>query len=354
MDNLLNNKNIALFFGGRSPEHEVSINSAKTVYPILQKLFKKVFLIYVSIDGVYYLIENKNDFLFDIKYLNNNISIIKNEIIFSPNKGILFENKILDIDLAFIAIHGNEGEDGKLQGLLDIVNINYTGCNSTSSGLCIYKDLSQQIVKNNNIKTIETIVLTRKQRQPTLKEVQQKLSKNLFIKSETTGSSVGIAPLINPTREKYNTAIYEAFQFSERVLVQPLLDNILEVEVAILETENEILASKVGVVIKDNMCETLTYERKYGNEKPATIDPNYPLDNEIKNQIKNNAIKIFNALNLSGFARIDSFIYKNEVIFNEVNTIPGLTSNSHYPILINSIGITLEKAIYEICMRALW
>ena len=354
MDNILKQKTIALFFGGRSPEHEVSINSAKTLYPILKNLFNKVLLIYVSIDGIFYLIDKNNDFNFDLNYIVKYETSSHRELSFIPNKGIMYNNNLLYLDLAFIAIHGNEGEDGKLQGLLDIVNIKYTGCNSTSSGLCMYKDLCQQIVKNNNIKTIDTIVLTRKERQPSLEEAQKKLSKNLFIKSETTGSSIGATPLINPTKNEYNTAIYEAFQLSERVLIQPLLENILEVEVAILEKENEVIASNVGVVIKDKMDETLTYERKYGKVNTATIDPNFPLDDDISSKVKNNAIKIFKTLNLSGFSRIDSFLYKDEVIFNEVNTIPGLTSNSHYPILINSIGISLEKAIYEICMRALW
>lgn len=354
MNNIFQNKTIALFFGGRSPEHEVSINSAKTLYPILQNMFNEVLLIYVSKNGTYYNISDNNDLIFDYNYITNNKISLNREIYFNPNKGIIFQNKIISIDLAFIAIHGNEGEDGKLQGLLDIINIKYTGCNSTSSGLCMYKDLSQQIVKNNNINTIDTLVLTKNSIPPTLKEVQKELSKNLFIKSETTGSSIGVTALNNPTIKDYNNAINNAFKFSERVLIQPLLNNILEVEVAILETENKIIASNVGVVIKDDMKETLTYDSKYGEVNAATINPDYPLDNELKNIIKNNAITIFKSLNLSGFARIDSFLYNNQVIFNEVNTIPGLTKHSHYPILINSIGISLEKAIYEICKKALW
>lgn len=350
MDNIFKEKAIALFFGGRSPEHEVSINSAKTVFPILQNLFKKVYLIYVNKRGDFFLLTPKVDFKFDYDHINNEKILINLSII--PNKGISFSNNIICIDLAFIAIHGNEGEDGKLQGLFDISNIKYTGCNSTSSGICMYKELSRQIVANNNVRTIETIIQEKESAIVPLKEAQKKLSSNLFIKSETTGSSIGITSLINPTNEEYISAINNGFKYSDRVLIQPLFEDFLEVEVAMLEKENTLIASDVGVVIKYNMKDTLTFDSKYGEVNSATIDPKYDLDKKIKKQIKENAITIFKALNLSGFSRIDFFLYKNKIYFNEVNTIPGLTSNSHYPILINNMNISLTEAIYHICKKA--
>ncbi|MGD1821710.1 MAG: hypothetical protein ACPKM0_02980 [Pleomorphochaeta sp.] len=353
MDNYFKNKSIALFFGGRSPEHEVSINSSKTIYPILEKLFKNVFLIYVSKIGNYYLINCDKDFKIDKNFKITDIIKVKNEITFAPNKGILLNNNLLEISLAFILIHGNEGEDGKLQGLLDIVNIKYTGVNSTSSGICIYKELARQILNSNNINTVDTVVIKKSDIIPDLEKIQKRLNKSLFIKSETTGSSIGITALKNPSNQTFLKAIKHSFKYSNRVLIQPLLEDIKEIEVAILEKrDHSLIAGGPGLVIKSNMKDILSYDKKYGEIDSATINTEVIKDNNFKLEMKREAIKIFKLLNLSGFSRIDFFLYKNKIILNEINTIPGLTSKSHYPILIKSENISLIDAIYEICRVA--
>ncbi len=350
-DNFKNNS-IALFFGGRSPEHEVSINSAKTIYPILKNLFKDVYLIYVEKQGNY-LIVNIDDKLFINKnYTIKDKIISTNEISFIANKGLFLNSKKINIDLAFILIHGNEGEDGKLQGLLEIMNIKYTGVNSTSSGICMYKDLTNQILISNNIKTVPTLVLNKKTKIPNLEAVQNKFGKSLFIKSETTGSSIGITALNRPTQESLEKAIKYSFGFSERVLIQPLLEDIKEIEIAMLETNNDLIAAGPGLVVKTNMKDVLSYDKKYGDIDTATINPAAITDENLKSEIKKQAKVIFNSLNLSGFSRIDFFLYKNIIYLNEVNTIPGLTDKSHYPILVESENISLESAIYQICRTA--
>lgn len=353
MDKFFKNKNIALIYGGRSPEHEVSINSAKSVYPILQNLFNKVYLLGVSKSGTFYLQNLNSSLNINPNFCIEDTILEKQLITFIPSKGIYFNSHKIDIDLAFPLIHGNEGEDGKLQGLLDIMDIPYTGSSATSSGICMYKELATQIVKAHNIRTIETIVLSKSDKIHPIEYYQKKLSPHLFIKSETTGSSIGVTSLKYVTQELFDKAINKAFKYSKRVLIQPLMENIKEIEVAILERENKILlASNPGLVVKSNMQEILSYDKKYGSIDSAYIDPKLIKDEKLKKELKNTAIKIFKALNLSGYSRIDFFYKDNLIFFNEVNTIPGLTDKSHYPVLMESSFISFQEAIYEICRRA--
>ncbi|MDC7250442.1 MAG: hypothetical protein PQJ49_11050 [Sphaerochaetaceae bacterium] len=353
MDKFFKNKSIALFIGGRSPEHEVSIESAKTVYPILQKLFNKVYVIGVSKNGVFYIQNLLHSTHISHNYQIKDTILEKDEISFYPSKGIFLHEDKIDIDLAFILIHGNEGEDGKLQGLLDIMNIKYCGVNATSSGLCMYKELASSILESKGIKTVKSIVLKKGDTIYPLSYYIEKLGNHLFIKSETTGSSIGVTSLKFATQELLDKAIEKAFKYSERVLIQPLMEDIQEMEVAILELENnKLIAGGPGLVVKSNMMEILSYDKKYGQVDSAYIDPFIIKDEKLKLKLQEMAKLIFKTLNLSGFSRIDFFYKDKQIYFNEVNTIPGLTSKSHYPVLINSLDITLEEAIYEICRRA--
>lgn len=352
--NNLKNKTIALFFGGRSPEHEISINSAKTVYPLLNQLFFKVYLIYVNKQGNFFIVNCDSKLKIDSTYsIENNIKT-RNEISFIANKGIYLNNIKLQLDLAFILIHGNEGEDGKLQGLLDIMNIKYTGANSTSSGICIYKELTRNILISNNINTIDTIVVDSKDKIPNLETIKKKLSNDLFIKSETTGSSIGINALVNPSFDEFFKAINYSFKYSKRVLIQPLLKDIKEVEVAILEKEDHtLIAAGPGLVIKKNMSDILSYDKKYGNVDSATINTEIIKDKKLIELLQNQAKQIFKYLNLSGYSRIDFFIYEDKIYLNEVNTIPGMTSKSHFPLLLEKENISLIDALAKISKVAL-
>ncbi len=346
-------KTIALFYGGRSPEHEVSIESTKTIYPILQNLFNKVYLIGVTKQGYYHFQNLNTDFSINIEFEIQDSIKLGNELNFIPARGIFLHSNKINIDLAFILIHGNEGEDGKLQGLLDIMDIKYTGVNATSSGICMYKSLANFILKSNNINTINTLVLCKNDTVLPLRKIQEILGTSLFIKSETTGSSVGITALETPTQLSLSRAIENGFKYSERVLIQPFLKDIQEMEVAILETiDQKIIAGGPGLVLKSNMSDVLSYEKKYGKYDIATMDTTLIKNEILKKELRNQAIKIFKILNLSGFCRIDFFYKDKTIYFNEINTIPGLTNKSHYPILIKSAGYTLDTAIYEICRKS--
>lgn len=353
MDNFFKDKTVALFYGGRSPEHEVSLQSAKTVYPILKDLFKEVYPVGVSKKGCYSIQNLDSSLNVNPEYKIENTIKEDHKLIFIPSNGIYLNNKKIDIDLAFILIHGNEGEDGKIQGLLHIMDIKYAGANTASSAVGIYKQFTHLILKASGIRTVDTIVITKDENIKPLAFYQKKLSSSLFVKSETTGSSVGAIPLKDPSEEMFKEALKEAFKYSERVLIQPLMENMQEMEVAVLELSNkELVAGGPGVIVDPNNNGFLSYEKKYSHTSKAYIDPTLVTDKNLIKEIQNKAKKIFKILNLSGYSRIDFFYKDNEIYLNEVNTIPGLTSRSHYPVLINSASISLLEAIYEICRRA--
>lgn len=342
-------KRIALIYGGASPEHEVSISSAKAVFPIMKELSNHVYLIGITKLGEFF-VQNYNGKLNSEFTIKDKIEEI-NPISIIPAKGFFLNDENLNIDIAFPLTHGYGGEDGKLQGLLDLLKIPYAGCKTTASAICMSKDYASLILQSNNIPTLKSLVVDDKKTPPTLESVQNILGKNLFIKSETTGSSVGVTPLINPTEIEYETAIKYSFNYSNRVLIQKLIEDMDEVECAALETKDNIIIAGPGKVDKPDAL--LSYEIKYSPINGAKMNPKAFIEESIKQQIKAYAEKTFRVLGLSGYARIDFFLTKdNQIILNEINTLPGFTATSHYPTLMADFGMDFKETLARILLRA--
>lgn len=332
---------VALFYGGNSPEHEVSISSAKGVYPLLKNLTKSVYLIGISKNNQFYL-QNENDFLYKIEnYIKET-----NELEIIPNKGFSLNGELLNIDIAFPVTHGSYGEDGKLQGLLSYTNIRTCGCDTTSSAICMSKAHCSSILENNGIKTTKSIVFDIFHNY-SYKEIQEKLGTKLFIKSETTGSSIGVNSITKEISQvEFEKIISKSFQYSDRVLVQPLYENIDEIECAALEHNGKIIIGGPGIVDKPSKNETLSFDLKYDKIIGVTIKTKTNLNKQLQDNIRNTAKKIFEVLNLKSYARIDFFYLSDgSLLLNEINTLPGFTSGSHYPLLMESEGISMEESI---------
>jgi D-alanine-D-alanine ligase len=349
--------NIALIYGGNSPEHEVSIQSAIGVYNILKELCHTVYLIGIAKDNSFYLQNATEDEdrikLIENYKISNHINEL-NKLSLMPGHGISLNGKKLPITVAFPVTHGSFGEDGKLQGLFSICNIAVCGCDTTSSSICMSKAHCSSILKDNGINTIKTLVVDKFNTLKPLSEVQAILGNKLFIKSETTGSSIGVHIIKDNNETSFKEAIEDSFKYSERVLIQPLYEEFKEVECAALENDGVIEIGGPGCVEKPTEDELLSYKTKYDAIDGARMNPCPTLDNSIKNEIRITCDKIFRILHLSGYARIDFFLTKdNKVILNEINTLPGMTATSHYPILIESIGYKFKDAIALIINEAL-
>lgn len=348
----LHNKHIhvALIFGGRSPEHEVSSLSARGIYNLIQETTGNApFIIHITKKGGLYLIPS----------LDSEKKITKEwkELVASPSRGlmILADQTILPIDLVFDIIHGNEGEDGRLQSLLQMSNIRFCGSDPTASTLGMAKGHAQSVWEAHGLKTIPTLTFS-KGDHIDFDTIVKKFPGKLIIKSETTGSSFGVT-LLKDVKEYYlQKAVNTAFSQSNRVLIQPYIEEMEEIECAILQLPNNtILPCGPGTVLskKDKDNDIYSYESKYHGSGDSLLIP-APISEALKEKIRADAVTAFRSLGCSGFARVDFFLKKDGTLYiNEINTLPGLTRTSHFPLLVESEGIPLSSAISIIMEDAL-
>ncbi len=332
---------VALIFGGKSAEHEVSINSARTIYIQLQKLHHTIFLVGISLEGRWYL----QDSIHSTIQENRPLSL-------QPGIGLFENNKKLPIDVAFATTHGYQGEDGNLQGTCLLCNIPLCGCDTASSAIGMHKDLASSIFSQHGIPTVPSVVFSSYELahldEKAFNNTIQKLSNTLFIKPENCGSSVGVKALHAPSYETFCEAVYTAATFSERVLVQKLIEPVVEAECAVLRLpDDSLLVTNPGKVIDPANENTgfLSYDHKYGQVDTAHMQIPSTLDPELERQIRVYARTAFEAIKADGFARIDFFVQDKTIYLNEINTIPGMTELSHYPTLMASVGYDLQQVV---------
>lgn len=292
-------------YGGASPEHDVSCNSAKAIIDNIDKS----------------------------KYILHCVEITQNNIWMEENKPI--EN-IIDyirgFDVVFSIIHGTDGEDGKLQGLLDFFKIKYVGPRCCESALCMDKVYSKIVFEKLGIPVIPYQVINDKS--------ELKIPYPVIVKPANGGSSIGITKANND--EELEFAITTAKKYDNKVLVEKFV-KAQELECAVLENQ-DIIVSEVGEIKSAN--EFYDYNAKYENNKSETIIP-ADISEEIKEQIQTISGNIFKSLNLNGLSRID-FLYDTEnsqLYLNEINTLPGFTPISMYPKLIIDKGYTYQELI---------
>ncbi|MCH3915926.1 MAG: UDP-N-acetylmuramyl-tripeptide synthetase [Spirochaetia bacterium] len=341
---------IALFFGGRSPERKVSAESARGILPY----------IIIQTGVVPYLVqvdEKGNFFLQDS--MEENSWHATEKVIAVPGVGLATgpQGKQLEIDAVFDIIHGNEGEDGRLQSFLQLCNIPCCGCDATASALGMAKGLAQAVWQQAGLATIPTLITSRKD-PISLEEACKALhTHSIVVKSETTGSSVGVTLLKVPDKATFCKAVELGLSLSPRVLIQPYIDDKDEIECAILEKpDGTLVACGPGLVIDPDKetAGVCTYENKYRQGGVHIICP-APVSQETKAQVRHQALQAFKALGCSGFARVDFFLRSDgTLLINEINTLPGLTSSSHFPVLVESEGISFSSAVGCILEKTLY
>lgn len=342
---------IALVYGGRSTEHEVSIASALTMHKALKQAGYRVLLIAIALDGRWYLQPNLIG-----KSIATTIPIHA-----VPGLGLYVQDAKLDIDAVFATTHGYGGEDGNLQGLCMLCRLPLCGCDTVSSALGMHKDLASALFIQAGIPTVPTLLLDKNAVQQVdyavlLQRTRSTLGPDLFVKPENSGSSVGVSALKDCDTNALQQAVELARRYSERVLIQMLIHPLQEVETAVLETQDQgLVVAGPGLVI-DPAKETvgfLSYDHKYGQVDTAHIIIPSGLDDTTETIIKNYARKAFLAIKGDGYARIDFFVSENRIYLNEINTSPGLTDTSHYPALLASVGYDLSSVCKHLVENAL-
>ena len=340
-------KCIGIIFGGNSNEHYVSISSAETVFKALhsktnkEKYIVKVF--YINRNGVWF----DNNKSLEILRENKKNNTIENIL---PKTKINFLDKIdfKGIDIWFPLLHGLNGEDGAIHGLLKFTQKPFVGSGILGSALGMDKILMKKIfthlkIPQVNYLTIQNYDLDNEDVKNNLTfEIVEKLNLPVFIKPANSGSSLGITKVKN--KSEIINALQKAWEIDTRLVIEEGLE-VRELECGIIGNLN-LSTSEIGEV--SYSTDWYDYESKYSIDNKIIIPAE--IDSEISKKIKNLAIRSCRALNIYGFARVDFFLEKNsnKIFLNEVNTIPGFTSKSMFPLLWNFSGLNIDQLVAKL------
>ena len=335
---------VAIICGGRSSEHEISCISAAGVLSAIDRLKYQPILIGISKSGRWFLLPD--DYALALK--DGVLPTIPNEgisVALSVD-GFSAEGKNLDIYIAFPLLHGPYGEDGTIQGLLEIADIPYVGSGVLASAVAMDKSFAKPIFAAAGMKVADGIVVTSKDKQVAIDD----LAFPVFVKPARGGSSRGTHKV--KSVEALNAALKDAFLYDHKVMIEQAVVG-REIECAVLESHGVAKASVVGEIVIDSKFEFYDFEAKYlDGATSVKIPADIPAD--AAEEIREKAVQAFKALGCSGLARCDFFYTdKGEIIINEINTMPGFTGTSMYPKLWAATGIDYTSVITALIETAL-
>lgn len=330
-------KTVAVIFGGRSSEHDISIITAHT--PIIQSLRAAgqfdVWPIYIAKDGSWYADQAMNDMAY---FTRDDFEALlakqkKVRILFDDGLKIIWpgiRSRTLRIDVAFPAMHGTFGEDGSLMGLLRMAGIPFVGCDIFASAVAMDKVLTKQVIDAEGIPAVSYVWFTKndwEMKKDVLKESIARLKWPVFVKPVHLGSSIAIAKV--KQKSDLENAVEVALHYDDKVLVEESVDNLIEITLPIMGNDELRLAALERPL---NKTEFFDFNDKYlsGGKKTGGVNSQYSeiparIDGELTRQIKDFGKRTYHALGCSGIARIDFLIESStrQIYVNEVNTLPG-------------------------------
>lgn len=338
---------VCVIFGGQSPEHEISRKSVTSVLNNLDRNKYDIDMLGITKEGKWYLYTGSVSKIENGDWEKENVT----PAIISPDSGekaILVFNKdgITKIhpDIVFPVLHGEYGEDGTIQGLLELAGIKYVGMGVLASANGMDKSYTKLVLSAAGIPQADWVVVKRNgDRDKYIKEIEEKLGYPCFVKPCNTGSSVGVGKAHN--REELNAALSEAEKFDRKILVEENIDG-REVECAVLGNEKP-KAAAVGEIVP--MVEFYDFDAKY-NDNSTKLEIPAKLLEEIYEKIRKYAVSAFSAMDGTGLSRVDFFVRRsdNKIILNEINTMPGFTNISMYPKLWDAVGLCYSELLDEL------
>ncbi|MGD8456234.1 MAG: D-alanine--D-alanine ligase family protein [Anaerolineales bacterium] len=346
---------VGVIFGGRSGEHAVSLMSARFVLAQLAPEKFEVTQIGITHEGEWYAGEGTLQALMD----ENPASLSQAAMLPIPSRSGLYLLEggeklalLTDLDVIFPVLHGTFGEDGTLQGLLEMGDLAYVGAGVTGSAVGMDKAIFHDVMQANGIPVVGTVLVLRSEIEDDMEAVLDRVEKlgayPYFTKPCNLGSSVGISKVKN--RSDLLEGMMEAAEFDRRIIVQKG-HNVREIEVSVMGNDQP-LASVCGEVIPGE--EFYSYEAKYHDESSKTLIP-AGIPDKTSDRVRALAVKAYKACDLAGLARVDFFIDKDtdEVYLNELNTIPGFTQISMYPMLWEASGVSNQELVSKLVDYAL-
>lgn len=337
-------KKIAVIFGGCSTEYEVSLQSAYSVFKNIDGKKFEIIPIGITQSGEWFHYTGDYEKIRDGKWCDDNENL--HPIVFSQSralKGFLeftgdrYAEK--NIDLAFPVLHGKNGEDGTVQGLFELAGIPVVGCNTLSSALCMDKDRAHRLVRSAGIDVPKSVTFNLFYKERALKEIKNSLKYPVFIKPVRSGSSFGISKVFKD--EELENAVELALKHDMEVIAEEAVNG-FEVGCAILGNENPIVGRVDEIELSNGFFD---YTEKYTLKSSKIFMP-ARIDAGTEKEVQKTALKIYRTLGCGGFARVDMFLTNDgKIVFNEVNTIPGLTVHSRYPNMMKGIGLSFAEML---------
>jgi D-alanine-D-alanine ligase len=357
----MNKLKVGILFGGKSAEHEVSLQSAKNVYDAIDRGKYEPVLIGIDKSGRW-LLSDESRFLLDADDPRRiRLSPSSDAVVLLPQSGGAMANlsgskSDRAVDVVFPILHGPFGEDGTVQGLLKLADIPFVGAGVLASAAGMDKDVMKRLLRDSGLPIGKFLTLRAGEKIPAFEEICAELDLPVFIKPANMGSSVGVNKAHN--KDEYLPALKDAFEYDTKVLIEEFIPG-RELECSVLgspfDTPNgggKIEASVPGEVKSSH--EFYSYDAKYIDENGAALVIPAQVPEETSKHVRELAVEVFKTLCCEGLARVDFFLKENgSIIVNEINTMPGFTRISMYPKLWEASGLSYTKLIDRLIELAL-
>lgn len=336
-------KRVAIICGGRSSEHEISCISAGGVIAAIDRSRYQPIVIGITKAGKWVLLDED----FPLHIVDGVLPVVpeNSPSVVADIVGFSIDGRPLEIDIVFPLLHGPYGEDGTIQGMLEIADIDYVGSGVLASAVAMDKSFAKPIFAASGITVAPGFTITVQEwlaNPASIIAQASSLSYPIFVKPARGGSSRGTSKV--QSESGLNAAIEEALTFDSKVMVENAIVG-AEIECAVLVIDGQPQASTVGKILIDARFEFYNFEAKY-LDGATSIELPAPIPAEIAKLIQEQAIVAFKALGCRGLARVDFFLTpNNEIILNELNTMPGFTATSVFPKMWQSSGVTYSEVI---------
>ncbi|MGL9769504.1 MAG: D-alanine--D-alanine ligase [Sodalis sp. (in: enterobacteria)] len=346
---------VGVIFGGRSAEHEVSLQSVKNIVDAIERERFDIILLGVDKQGSWYLYDADNYLLHGDDPVRITLTGSRRKIALLPGRRphplmqVNQPDTLFQLDVIFPIIHGTFGEDGSLQGLLRMANLPYVGSEVLGSAISMNKDITKRLLRDAGLAVAPFLTVSRAQRDSIrFEQVTASLGLPLFVKPANQGSSVGVSKVID--RKSFAQAIALAFRFDHKVLVETAIPG-RELECAVLGNDKAEASLCGEIMLSDSLY---SYHTKYINEMGAQVVVPAAISKDISDEVRQIALRAFSVLNCAGMARVDVFLTpEGKVMVNEVNTLPGFTNVSMYPRLWQASGLSYTDLITRLITLAL-
>ena len=343
-------KKVAVIFGGCSPEYSVSLQSAYAILTHIDRSKYVPIMIGISPDGEWFLFDGDIEKIPADTWRNHTdctpVAVSQNR---RAHDLLLFGKGRVQkqsIDVAFPVLHGKNGEDGTVQGLFELAGIPVVGCGVLASALCMDKDKAHKLVHAAGVAVPNSFVCDKSVDMESIAKNADKIGYPLFVKPVRAGSSYGISKVA--AASGLTKAVAAAFQYDEKIIIEECITG-FEVGCAVMGERKLTVGEVDEIELTDGFFD---YTEKY-TLKTSAIHVPARVSSEVAARIKETARTIYKTLDCQGFARVDMFLTgAGEIVFNEVNTIPGFTTHSRFPTMMKAVGLTFEQIVSTVIEEA--